>query len=258
MLRRVPIRRPATEVAGYNQQSPPARTRRQHVKIVGMDLAQRSVLPREQTKLLLWVRWALTFSPILVFSVAISPLLTASYVNGLVLLWLVLGSALACAFLIGLFQENLLHNYINVKGQWVLATVSGIVVLWPLSISVFFLGGSAPVPDWPADWETICFWGWAMAWITNGIAQEAILKRHKVTRTGWWVAACTFVGIAGPLLGIFVSSLLSPSRWWPELQATLYAPPVAWLAGIMVATATAGVCTASALVWLVRRSLTAG
>src|SRR5439155_24745644 len=95
-------------------------------------------------------------------------------------------------------------------------------------------------------------WGWIMVWATTGAAQSQVLKRY-VRQPGWWVAANTTAGIVGLFLGSFVGLLLSPERWWPELQSDLYAPPLAWIAGTTVATITAGACTGIMMVWLLRQ-----
>ncbi|HKP54244.1 MAG TPA: hypothetical protein VJ183_16525 [Chloroflexia bacterium] len=91
-----------------------------------------------------------------------------------------------------------------------------------------------------------------IAWFTTGLAQYLVLDEHW-RRAGWWVMANSIAGITGLMLGSIVSSQLSPSRWWPELQPDLYALPQAWIAGITVAAITSGGVTGVVLVWLLRQ-----
>lgn len=217
-------------------------------------MTEQDISLQERPSLLLGIGWVLTFSPVLPFTLAIALLAEQLDLDSdrILLFWLVLASALICAVLIGFSQRFVLHRYINIRRQWVLATASGVGILWPLAIGVFFATESLPIPNWPAQWEEIGRWGWSIAWVTTGVAQYLLLKEHW-RRAGWWILANTIAGIAGLLLGSFVSNQLSPGRWWPELRPNLYAPPEAWIEGITVAVITAGACTGIALIWMLRQ-----
>jgi len=219
-------------------------------------MAEQDVRLQRGSGLLLGLRWVLTFSPILPFSIAIALLISLLNLSldRVLILWLVLASALTCALLIGLMQKHVLNNYINVGRQWIVATASGIGILWPLAIGVFFVMQTVPIPDWPEEWEEIARWGWSIAWIATGVAQYLLLKEHW-QRAAWWILANAIAGIVGPLLGSLVGGQLSTSRWWPELQPDLYTPPHAWIAGITVAAVTSGAFTGIVLVWLIRQRL---
>src|SRR3954469_18787084 len=79
--------------------------------------------------------WPLTFFPILPFSIVLSAFIVPMDLSSdrAVILWLVLASALACALLIGFTQKLVLQSHINVGRRWVVATASGIGIVWLLA-----------------------------------------------------------------------------------------------------------------------------